>query len=134
MPRQRSGGRGGGSSPIRVDIEGLDTLHNQLGQLKLEIRAAAFKALRESAEAVRNEAAAKVRVDTRNLQSSVKARYENNNLRAEIGWWDADDLYAALHEHGTRRIPANPVLGPALTQERARIADRIKTEVRKVTR
>ncbi|MER6603913.1 HK97-gp10 family putative phage morphogenesis protein [Streptomyces parvus] len=112
----------------------MERVQDQLGNLTVEIRAAAFKALQESAEAVRSQAASNVRVDTRNLQESVKARFENSRLRAEIGWWDADDLYAALHEHGTRRIPANPVLGPALEQERARIGDRIKEQVRRSTR
>lgn len=133
MARQRSGG-GGRSGGMQVNIEGLETLHNQLGELTLEIRMAAFKALKESAEAVRSEAARNVRVDSGNLKESAKARFENNRLRAEVGWWDADDMYAALHEHGTRRIPANPVLGTALTQERARIGERIKAEVRRVTR
>lgn len=134
MARRSGGGGGGSRGPIQVDIEGLETLHNQLGQLTLEIRAAAFKALKESAEAVRSEAASNVRVDSGNLKESTKARFENNNLRAEVGWWDADDLYASLHEHGTRRIPANPVLGTALAGERAKIGDRIKAEVRRVTR
>lgn len=100
----------------------------------MEIKAAARRALEESAEAIRSQAARNVRVDSGNLKESVKARFENNRLRAEIGWWDADDLYAALHEHGTRRIPANPVLGPALEQERGRIAARIKEQVRRSTR
>ncbi|MEV5131021.1 HK97-gp10 family putative phage morphogenesis protein [Streptomyces sp. NPDC053705] len=133
MARRRGrGGRGGrGGGGIRVEIQGLDALRARLDELAPQIRLAAFKALKESAEAVRAEAAQNVRVDTRNLQQSVKARFENNRLRAEIGWWDQDDKYATFLEHGTRRIPARPVLGPALEGERAKIAARIQAEVRK---
>ncbi|MFF9639389.1 HK97-gp10 family putative phage morphogenesis protein [Streptomyces bacillaris] len=112
----------------------MERLRARLDDLTVELKAAARRALEESAEAVRAEAARNVRVDTANLQRSVKARLENNRLRAEVGWWDADDLYAALQEHGTRRIPANPVLGPALEQERNRIAARIREQVRRSTR
>ncbi|MFB7225238.1 HK97-gp10 family putative phage morphogenesis protein [Streptomyces sp. NPDC056227] len=114
-----------------MEIQGLDALRDRLDELGPTIRAAAFKALKESAEAVRSDAAQNVRVDTRNLQRSVKARFENNRLRAEIGWWDQDDKYATFLEHGTRRIPARPVLGPALEAERAKIAARIQAEVRR---
>ena len=127
-------GRGGGSSPITVEIVGLDRLRSQLGDLPPEIRAACFKALKESAEAVVADTKQNVRVDSRNLQESVKARYENNRLRAEVGWWDDDDGYATYQEHGTRKFPAKPALGPALEAERNKIGGRIAGEVRRVLR
>ena len=74
----------------------------------------------------------RVDVDSGNLRDSTDIKYEDDGLRAEVGWRDRDDLYASLHEHGTRRIPAKPVLGPALEAERAKLPDRIRAEVRKV--
>ncbi|MGW3936441.1 HK97-gp10 family putative phage morphogenesis protein [Streptomyces phaeochromogenes] len=115
-----------------MEIQGLDRLRDQLQDLAVEIRQAAFKALRESAEAVVNDTQQNVRVDSGNLKEGVAARYHNNQLRAEIGWWQNDDQYAIYHEHGTRKIPAKPALGPALEAERNKIGDRIKIEVRKV--
>ncbi|MFJ6615456.1 HK97-gp10 family putative phage morphogenesis protein [Streptomyces sp. NPDC091289] len=131
--RRRGGGRGGGtrSSEITVSIEGLDALRDQLADLTPTIRAAGFKALEASADAIRADASRGVRVDTRNLQRSVKARLHNNRLRAEIGWWDRDDFYAILHEFGTRKIPARPALGPALAAERSKLPQRIQAEVRR---
>jgi len=128
------GGGGGSSSPITVEIEGLERLRGQLEALAPEIRAACMKALKESAEAVSADTKANVRKDTGNLQESVKERYENNNLRAEVGWWDEDDTYAVYSELGTRKMPAKPALGPALEAERNKIGDRIKAEVRRVLR
>lgn len=132
--RGRSGGgRGGGtrSTGITVSIEGLDALRDQLADLTPTIRAACFKALKDSAEAVRSDAAGGVRVKSGNLQGSAKARFHNNQLLAEIGWWDSDDLYAILHEFGTRKIPARPALGPAIEAERTKISARIQAEVRR---
>lgn len=131
--RRGGGGRGGGtrSSGVTVTIEGLDALRNQLDDLTPTIRAACFKALKESAEAVRSDAASGVRVKSGNLRGSAKARLHNNQLLAEIGWWDTDDFYAILHEFGTRKIPARPALGPAIAAERTKIAARIQAEVRR---
>lgn len=131
--RRRSGGRPARTrrSGVQVNIVGLEALRDRVDDLASEIRAAAFRALKESAEAVRSDTARAVRVDSTNLQRSVNARFHNNQLRAEIGWWDRDDLYAILHEFGTRRIPARPALGPAIEAERTKIGDRIRAEVRR---
>ena len=126
----RRGGRNQGS--VRVEIQGLAELRDAIEGLEVPIRAACFRALKESAEAVVADTAANVRKDSGNLQKSVKARYENNRLRAEVGWWDQDDDYAQYHEFGTRKIPAKPSLGPALEQERNKIGDRVAVEVKKV--
>lgn len=130
---RRGRGRGGGtrSSGITVSIEGLDALRDQLADLTPTIRAAGFKALQDSAEAIRADASGGVRVDSGNLQRSAKARFHNSQLRAEIGWWDTDDRYVIFHEFGTRKIPARPVLGPAAEAERTKIAARIQAEVRR---
>ncbi|MEU6944293.1 HK97-gp10 family putative phage morphogenesis protein [Streptomyces sp. NPDC046316] len=135
MPRRGGRSRGGSvrrQGPVTISIEGLDRLTAQIEDLPPEIRQACFKALRESAEAVIAEVKGKVKVDSRNLQTSVKARYQNTKLRAEVGWWDQDDGYSVYQEFGTKKMPANPSLGPALEMERNRIGDRVKTEVRKV--
>lgn len=138
-PRRRRGGRGGRGSPrggarssgITVTIEGLPELRQALEQLPTEVKAACHRALRESAGAIIDGVKGRVKVDTRNLHGSVKARYENNRVRAEIGWWDRDDRYAVWQEFGTRKMPANPSLGPALEEEKRYLPDRIKREIRK---
>ena len=114
-----------------MQIQGIDQLREDLADLTPTIRAAGFKALKESAEAIRSDASGGVRVDSGNLRNSAKARFHNNQLRAEIGWWDTDDFYAILHEFGTRKIRARPVLGPAAAAERSKIAGRIQAEVRR---
>lgn len=130
--RRNSGGTVRRQGPVTVEIEGLAELGEQLDDLQTDIKAACFKALKESAAAVVAGTQQRVAVDSRNLHTSVKARFENNRLRAEVGWWDQDDRYAQYQEFGTHKMPARPSLGPALEEERPKIEDRIKTEVRKV--
>ncbi len=115
-------------------IDGLDRLRDQLEALVPELEAAARRTTQESAEAVRAETRRNVRVDTGNLRDTVAIYYTNEGLTAEVGWKARHDWYASLHEHGTRRIPAKPSLGPALEAERARFEARIRAEVRRVLR
>ncbi|MDX3405526.1 hypothetical protein PV708_04710 [Streptomyces sp. ME02-6977A] len=134
--RRRGGGRrhpraGARGSGITVTIEGLPELRQRLEEMPTALKAACFRALKESAGAVIDGTQSRVKIDTRNLHGSVKARYENNRVRAEIGWWDRDDRYAIWQEHGTRKMPANPSLGPALEEEKRHLPDRINREIRR---
>jgi HK97 gp10 family phage protein len=115
-------------------IVGMNSLRQELADMAPAIRAACFRALQQSAEAVVAGTKDNVRVNSGNLRESVRARYRNNQVRAEVGWWDRDDLYAFYHEHGTKKFPPQPALGPALEAERNRLGGRIQTEVRKVLR
>ncbi|PWJ07918.1 hypothetical protein DKG34_10975 [Streptomyces sp. NWU49] len=136
--RRRGGGgrrrhpRGGArSSGITVTIEGLPELRQRLEQLPTEVKAACFRALKASGGAIVDGVKGRVKVDSGNLHSSVKARYENNRLRAEIGWWDRDDEYAVWQEFGTKSMPANPSLGPALEEEKQHLPGRLREEIRR---
>ncbi|WP_228995318.1 HK97-gp10 family putative phage morphogenesis protein [Streptomyces sp. DH8] len=115
-------------------IEGLDRLRDQLEALVPELEEAAKRATKDSAEAVRDDTRRTVRVDTGNLRDKVDIHYSDEGRTAEVGWKDRHDWYASINEHGTRRIPANPALGPALEAERTRFEERLRTEVRKVLR
>lgn len=127
MARRRGRGRGG----VTVQVRGTEALRRRLEALPDDIKAGLRRAVRESAEAVRDGTAQGVRVDTGNLRESVDARYADDGLRAEVGWVGRDDDYAHHHEFGTSAIPAQPALGPAAEQERARIVQRVRNEVRR---
>ncbi|MFE0270811.1 HK97-gp10 family putative phage morphogenesis protein [Streptomyces sp. NPDC058992] len=129
--RSSARGRVRRSGPVTVELVGMDELRQKLQELGPNVKLACFRALKESAAAVVDHTKAAVRKDTGNLQESVKARFRNNELRAEIGWWDRDDNYAIYHELGTRRFPPKPSLGPALEAERNKIGGRIAAEIRK---
>jgi HK97 gp10 family phage protein len=135
MAGRSRGGRGrssGGGGAMSVNLQGLDQLREKLAELAPGLIEAARKTVKESAEAVRDETKRDVVVDSGNLRDSADIQYEDEGLRAEIGWRDRDDWYASLREYGTRRRSAVPVLGPALEKERAKIEDRLKANVREV--
>ncbi|MFE3495260.1 HK97-gp10 family putative phage morphogenesis protein [Streptomyces sp. NPDC059175] len=129
--RRSARGRVRSSGPVTVELVGMDELRQKLQELGPNVKLACFRALKDSAAAVVDHTKTAVRKDTGNLQESVKARFRNNELRAEIGWWDQDDGYAVFHELGTRRFSAKPALGPALEAERNKIGERIAAEIRR---
>lgn len=122
------------SGGIRVQVEGGDRLRRRLEDLEPELIEACKDAIAASAEQVQRETAASVRVDSGRLRRTVRIRYGAGGLIAQVGWFDADSYYAVFHEFGTSSIPAQPALQPALEGERNELPDRIRTEIRRVTR
>lgn len=114
-----------------VRISGMDRLRDRLEDLPEEIKQALVKAVKESAEAVRDDTKRNVRVGEGNLREKVDIKYEEGGLVATVGWHEDPEYYAAFHERGTRRFPAQPALGPALERERTRYRARLTNEVRR---
>src|SRR5688572_4598445 len=119
---------------IRVQVEGMDRLRGRLEDLEPDLIAACKRAIEASAEAVRDDTEAAVRVDEGHLRQTVRIRYVDGGLTARVGWSDPTSYYAAFHEFGTTRFPAQPALHPALEGERARFTARIRDEVRAAIR
>lgn len=105
-----------------------------MDRLPTEISQACFRALQQSAGAIVDDVRGNVRKDSRTLHDGVGARFQNNRLRAEVGWWLPEHSYAQYPELGTRRRPAQPSLLPAAEAERHRLADRVAAEINKVIR
>ncbi|MCM8550069.1 HK97-gp10 family putative phage morphogenesis protein [Streptomyces sp. STCH 565 A] len=117
-----------------VTITGLARLRGRLEDLPDEIRQALARAVKESAEAVRDDVKRTVAVDSGNLQEKADIRYQEDGLVAQVGWHDQEDFYAVFVERGTRRQDAQPSLMPALERERGRYRGRLTAEVRRVLR
>lgn len=122
-----------------VTVTGLDRLRKRLEGLPDDIEAALVRAVKESAEAVRDDVRRTVPVDARgrdarHLRDTVAIRYREGGLVAEVGWFDQADSYATFVEYGTRRRPAQPSLRPAFERERRAYAARLSDEVREALR
>lgn len=117
-----------------VRIDGMQQLNQRLEDLPDRIQEALARAVEESAEAVRDQTKRTVRVDEATLKENVGIKYEEDGLIATVGWHEDEHHYAAFHEHGTRRFPAQPALGPALQAERRQHRARLTAEVRAVLR
>lgn len=118
-------------SRARVEVIGLDRLERRLAQLMPQLKEAAQEAVKGSGKVMVSDVQRNVRRDTGNLHTSVKDTYEKDGLQASVGWRDQDDLYATFHERGTRRIPANPTLVPALEREARELVGKLRDEVRR---
>lgn len=117
-----------------VRVTGLERLRGRVEDLPDDIRRALQRAIQESAEAVREDTRRNVRVNTGRLRDGVGIRYDEDGLVADVGWHAGEYYYARFHEHGTRRFPAQPALGPAIEAERRRLPRRITDEVRRYLR
>ncbi|MBD0838784.1 hypothetical protein [Streptomyces sp. TRM68416] len=115
----------------RVEIVGLERLERRLRELPEQLKQAARAENENSAGLMVGDVRRHVRVDSRNLQTSVRATYEKQGLQTSVGWRDQDDLYAVFHERGTRRLPANPTLIPALERAGTQFVQRLRDEVRR---
>ncbi|MFH9957312.1 HK97-gp10 family putative phage morphogenesis protein [Streptomyces roseolus] len=125
MPGRRGRARG------RTRIHGTDRLRRRLAELGGVVLDASTAAVQASAEAVQAGTRDRVRVDTGNLRDHVGIYYARGGLAAQVGWKDRADWYATANELGTRSMPAQPALGPALEEERARFEARLRDEIRR---
>ncbi|MFG2837029.1 HK97-gp10 family putative phage morphogenesis protein [Streptomyces zaomyceticus] len=121
--------RRGGRSPARVNLRGLDQLRRDLEGLAAVVMEGSLAAVEASAEAVRAGTRERVRVRSGNLRDHVGIYYARGGLTATVGWKDRADWYATQHELGTRRITAQPALGPALEEERTKFDARLRAEI-----
>ncbi len=119
----------------RARVTGMQRLRGQLEDLPEEIRKGLVAAVKESAEAVQEDTKRAVPVgETQKLRDGVDIVYDEDGLVADVGWHTAETYYATFIEHGTRRMPAQPSLGPAIEAERPRMRGRISDEVRRYLR
>lgn len=122
-----------------VTITGLARLRGRLEDLPDDIKQALAKGVKESAEAVRDDVELNVPVDvsgrdSHHLKDTVDIRYREDDLVADVGWFEQEDYYAFFVERGTRNQPAQPTLHPALERERGRYQARLTEEVRRALR
>ncbi|MFD4527855.1 HK97-gp10 family putative phage morphogenesis protein [Streptomyces sp. NPDC058470] len=126
-----------GRAPVRVT--GIAQLKQRLQDMPDQIKDSLVEAVKESAEAVRDDVKRNVPVDTRgsdshHLKDAVDIRYREGGLVADVGWFGRENSYATYVEFGTRRRPAQPSLYPALERERGRFAARLTDEIRRALR
>jgi HK97 gp10 family phage protein len=122
-----------------VRVTGIARTKERLQGLPDQIKDSVVEAVKESAEAVRDDVKRNVPVDTRggdshHLKDAVDIRFREGGLVADVGWFGPENSYATYIEFGTRRRPAQPSLYPALERERGRLAARLTEEVRRALR
>lgn len=115
-------------------IDGLDQLGRAFDEVSDEVRAASHEAVVESAEQIRDDTSATVRHDEGGLSEGVEARYSDEGLTAEIGWFADELYYAEFAEHGTSSFPPAPSLEPAHEAEMQRLPERIADKINRAVK
>lgn len=112
------------------DVIGGARLRADLAAMADDVEAECVEIVHESAEAIVAGTRARVAFDTGALYDGIEARYSPDGLSAEVGWFDDALFYAPFVESGTSAQPAQPALGPAAEEERARLPERVARRIK----
>lgn len=113
---------------ITVDTDDLKRALDRVGD---ELLAGLAEAIKESAQAVRQDARWFVPVDTGNLRDAITIR-KKSDKRSEVYIDTSDVHYGHIVEFGSSDRPENPFMGPAAARERGQFKARVVAEVKKV--
>jgi HK97 gp10 family phage protein len=113
-----------------AELQGQDALRRMFADLSDSARREVAEVVRDSAEEVKREAVARVRVRTGETQKSIFRKSTGRGLSAEVG----SSYTGRFLEFGTVRQPARPFLFPALEIVRPRFFARIQAAVYGVAR
>ncbi|WP_026118476.1 HK97-gp10 family putative phage morphogenesis protein [Nocardiopsis salina] len=118
-----------GKARMNVQLEGLDGLRAQLGQLPDQVRQGAADAVQESAKSVEGMMKNFVPVDSGTLEESIGSDVDREALTADIGTQGSGVHYGAFVEFGTSKMPAQPFAQPAAELERDYFPTRLRQHV-----
>lgn len=109
----------------RLKVQGLDKLRRNCRRMANVVRAAAFVAVGDGAEAIADAARDRAPVRTGTMRDAIKVRRSIPRpgvARAEV-YIDADDFegdfYPPMVEFGTEDTPAQPFMRPAADEKGA---------------
>ena len=114
------------SGPVSVQIDGLDSLRAQLGELDDQVREGAADALEEAAQEVERDMMMNVPIEEGTLMASLGHEVDRENLTADVGTQGSGVHYGQFVEFGTSKMPAQPFAQPAAEVERANFPARLR--------
>ncbi|MDD4521686.1 MAG: HK97 gp10 family phage protein [Methanosarcina sp.] len=114
---------------IKIEIKGISELQNAFKALDQDIQGILSDAVSQGAAVVERSAKQKVRVKTGNLRNSIgemKKTSSSTRVESQVG---TDVEYGPANEFGTRRMPAQPYLRPAIDENEAQIKAAIEQAI-----
>ena len=115
-------------SKVTVDVS---DMKKALDRASDELLAGFSQAIKEAAQAIRDDARHLVPVDTGNLRDSITHR-SKGELRREVYVDTSDAPYGHVVEFGSSARPEKPFMGPAAARERSEFKKRVVAAVKKV--
>lgn len=116
---------------VAMKLEGADDLKRAFATLSAEVRREVKQITTESADEIKREAKARVRVRTGHTRDTIERKSEDHGLGAEVGtsWF-----IGRFIEHGTKKMGARPFLFPAFEIVRPKYLERLKAALYGVVR
>ena len=127
------------SIKMKVDIVGVEEALARISKFDVETRVAVRKQVRRSANRLRKNMQGRVPVRSGNLKKSIRAKYDSDQLGADVGPTRPGGSHAHLVEFGHRlvingqskgHVPAKPFITPAAEEERPKYVDEMKQAIR----
>ena len=115
---------------IKIDVEGIDNILNQFSRFDQESRVNLRKAVRSNANALRKAIQSRAPVDSGNLKSSIKAKYEKDGFGADVGPVSGKGSHAHLIEFGTVKMSAQPFITPSAEEQKPKYEKDIKGAIK----
>jgi len=119
---------------MRASLIGRNRLKRALGDAGAETEAAAGDVLREEGARIAQSARQRVRAlrdperpARSHLAASIGVEEEDRAVQVK-----AEAAYAAFVEFGTRHMPAQPFLAPAMAEHRAQVRERLARAVEEI--
>jgi HK97 gp10 family phage protein len=128
------------SMRLKVDIVGVEEALARVSKFDVETRIAVRKQVRRSANRLRKNMQGRVPVKSGNLKKSIRAKYDSDQLGANVGPTRPGGSHAHLVEFGHRlvtkdgrsigHVPAHPFITPAAEEERPKYISEMKQAIR----
>lgn len=112
----------------------ITVVRNRIPPLTDAIKAAASRAVGQTAFALERGWKARARVDTGAYRRSIQTDYRAGAMVARVFTPIITPIYPFFLEYGTRRMPAYPAAGPAAAEQAPLLTRRMDAEIDKATR
>lgn len=126
----------------KIKVRGVKGVLEAVEQLSVEVQANVQKQVKETANAIRKSARAKVPVDTGGLKKSIRVKYSKDKWSAKVGAMGKNSAHAHLVEFGTvertqkttgrdtGKMPAKPFLFPSYEENRQEYINGMKNALK----
>lgn len=132
------------SIKMKVDIVGVEEALARISKMDMETRIAVRKQVRRSANRLRKNMRNRAPELSGNLKKSIRAKYDSDQLGADVGPTRPGGSHAHLVEFGHRlvtkdgksigHVPARPFIAPAAEEERPKYVEDMKRAIQEAVR
>jgi HK97 gp10 family phage protein len=117
-------------SRVSMKITGAEDVLKAFNKFDTESRIRLRAVVKKNATSIRKAIQARAPVDSGNLKKSIGAKYDKDQLGADVGPKRPLGSHAHLLEFGTVKMPAKPFITPAVEEQRNGYLEDIRDAVK----